>query len=181
MTDLLDDEKQQESNVDSPESSHEARRGSSSSDVTLSNAVTEADPKTLEMKPNPSSPSPALAPAHDYTIPGQGTQPIKIPLTVTDAPEVLGYAFPQWKKWLILSVVFIVQCSMNFNASVYANGVPFLTEKFGITAQKARVGQMVFLISYAFGCELWAPWSEELGRWGVLQASLALVNCESQC
>jgi hypothetical protein len=100
----------------------------------------------------------------------------KIPLTERDAPEVLGFAYPQSKKWLILSVIFIVQCSMNFNASIYANGVGFLQEKFDISAQKARVGQMVFLVCYAFGCELWAPWSEELGRWGVLQASLALVN-----
>jgi MFS family permease len=29
---------------------------------------------------------------------------------------------------------------------------------------------------YAFGCELWAPWSEELGRKPILQASLFLVN-----
>ena len=35
---------------------------------------------------------------------------------------------------------------------------------------------MIFLITYAFGCELWAPWSEELGRKGVLQASLFFVN-----
>ena len=26
------------------------------------------------------------------------------------------------------------------------------------------------------GCELWAPWSEEFGRWPILQASLFLVN-----
>ena len=26
------------------------------------------------------------------------------------------------------------------------------------------------------GCELWAPWSEELGRKPILQASLFLVN-----
>lgn len=68
---------------------------------------------------------------------------------------------------------------MNFNASVYANGVPLLTEKFGISEQAARVGQMIFLIAYAFGCELWAPWSEELGRWPVLQVSLCLVNSTS--
>lgn len=30
--------------------------------------------------------------------------------------------------------------------------------------------------SYAFGCELWAPWSEELGRKPILQLSLFLVN-----
>lgn len=70
---------------------------------------------------------------------------------------------------------------MNFNASVYANGVPLLSEKFGISEQAARVGQMVFLIAYAFGCELWAPWSEELGRWPVLQLSLFLVNSKRCC
>lgn len=35
---------------------------------------------------------------------------------------------------------------------------------------------MIFLISYAFGCELWAPWSEEFGRWPILQLSLFFVN-----
>ena len=35
---------------------------------------------------------------------------------------------------------------------------------------------MIFLVCYAFGCELWAPWSEEIGRFPVLQASLFLVN-----
>jgi len=100
----------------------------------------------------------------------------KIALTEAGAPEVLGYAYPTWKKWSILCVIFIVQCSMNFNASIYANGVGFLTEKFDISAQAARVGQMIFLVSYAFGCELWAPWSEELGRWPTLQLSLFFVN-----
>lgn len=37
-------------------------------------------------------------------------------------------------------------------------------------------GAMIFLVFYAFGCELWAPWSEELGRKPVLQLSLFLVN-----
>lgn len=32
------------------------------------------------------------------------------------------------------------------------------------------------LIAYGFGCELWAPWSEEMGRRPILQASLFLVN-----
>jgi MFS family permease len=65
---------------------------------------------------------------------------------------------------------------MNFNASIYGNSVDGMTEEFHISAQAARVGQAVFLIAYAFGCELWAPWSEEYGRWIVLQLSLGLVN-----
>ncbi|KAF2153894.1 MFS general substrate transporter [Myriangium duriaei CBS 260.36] len=97
-----------------------------------------------------------------------------------DAYEKLGFSWPWYKKWTILTVIFVVQCSMNFNASVYASSVDVLAEPppkgFGISKQAARVGQCVFLITYAFGCELWAPWSEEVGRWPVLQLSLFLVN-----
>lgn len=80
---------------------------------------------------------------------------------------------------MILSVIFIVQVSMNFNASVYGNVVTPLSEHFHISLQAARVGQMTFLIAYAFGSELWAPWSEELGRKLILQLSLFFVNSES--
>jgi hypothetical protein len=37
----------------------------------------------------------------------------------TDAWEVLGYSFPTWRKWQILGVVFLIQISMNLNASMY--------------------------------------------------------------
>lgn len=93
-----------------------------------------------------------------------------------DAYDRLGFSFPSYKKWTILTVIFIVQCSMNFNASVYSNAVDGMSSTFHISEQAARVGQCVFLICYAFGCELWAPWSEEIGRWPVLQLSLGLVN-----
>lgn len=65
---------------------------------------------------------------------------------------------------------------MNFNTSVYPNVVTPLSEHFHISEQAARVGQMTFLVAYAFGCELWAPWSEEFGRWPIMQLSLFLVN-----
>ncbi|KAI4842335.1 MFS transporter [Aureobasidium sp. EXF-8845] len=100
----------------------------------------------------------------------------KIILTEDDCYEELGFCFPTWKKWTILSVIFIVQVSMNFNTSLYSNAITGMTEEFGISAQAARCGAMIFLVLYAFGCELWAPWSEELGRWPILQLSLFLVN-----
>jgi MFS family permease len=100
----------------------------------------------------------------------------KIEIQEPDNWEILAFSYPTSKKWLILLVIFLVQVSMNFNASVYANAVAPLSEHFGITEAKARLGQMIFLIAYAFGSELWAPWSEELGRWPVMQLSLALVN-----
>jgi predicted MFS family arabinose efflux permease len=51
-----------------------------------------------------------------------------------------------------------------------------IAEHFGISTQKARIGQMIYLVAYSFGCELWAPWSEEFGRWPILQLSMLLIN-----
>ena len=90
--------------------------------------------------------------------------------------EELGFSFPSWKKWTILSIIFLVQVSMNFNTSLYSNGLKGISAEFHVSEQGARCGAMIFLVLYAFGCELWAPWSEEFGRFWVLQASLFLVN-----
>lgn len=88
----------------------------------------------------------------------------------------LGFDFPSRKKWAILSVIFLVQTSMNFNASVYGNSITGMQEEFHISSQTSKIGQAVFLIAYGFGSELWAPWSEEIGRFPIMQASLFLVN-----
>jgi len=78
----------------------------------------------------------------------------RVELSELDAPEVLGTAFSTKKKWTILSVIFLVQCSMNMNASIYSSGVGHLQDKFSISAQGARAGQLAFLIAYGFGCEV---------------------------
>ncbi|DAA74757.1 TPA_exp: putative MFS multidrug transporter [Trichophyton benhamiae CBS 112371] len=88
----------------------------------------------------------------------------------------LPFSYPCWKKWTILVIIFFVQVSMNFNTSIYANAIVPMASHFSISEATARLGQMSFLIAYAFGSELWAPWSEELGRWPVMQLSLLLVN-----
>ncbi|KAI1004617.1 hypothetical protein K3495_g3596 [Podosphaera aphanis] len=97
-------------------------------------------------------------------------------LTEEACYDELGYSFSTTKKWTILTVIFIVQLSMNFNTSLYSNAIPGIIDEFNISAQAARCGAMIFLVLYAFGCELWAPWSEELGRKPILQLSLFLVN-----
>ncbi len=93
-----------------------------------------------------------------------------------DCYDELGFGFPTWKKWTILTIIFLVQVSMNFNTSLYSNAVKGIHKEFGVSEQAARCGAMIFLVLYAFGCELWAPWSEEFGRKPILQLSLGLVN-----
>jgi phage shock protein PspC (stress-responsive transcriptional regulator) len=89
----------------------------------------------------------------------------KVELTEDEAYDKLGYTLPEWRKWSILVLILLIQTSMNSNASMYGFAVEGIAEEFGVSETKARLGQALFLIFYAFGCELWAPWSEELGRW----------------
>ncbi|KAI0411565.1 MFS general substrate transporter [Xylaria grammica] len=106
------------------------------------------------------------------TIENAGKREIK----EEDCENELGFAFSDRKKWWILTVIFLVQTSMNFNTSLYSNGLVGISEKFNVSEQAARVGAAIYLITYAFGCELWAPWSEEFGRKPILQLSLFLTN-----
>lgn len=93
-----------------------------------------------------------------------------------EAWDKLAYTWPKWKKAIYLASIAGIQISMNLNTSIYPSAVNPLVEHFGITQQKARVGQMIYLLFYSFGCELWAPWSEEFGRWPILQLSMLLIN-----
>ncbi|KAJ5704170.1 MFS general substrate transporter [Penicillium malachiteum] len=97
-------------------------------------------------------------------------------LKENDCYEILAYSWPRWKKWTYLAAVACVQVSMNFNTSVFPNAVSPLSEAFNISEQEARTGQMAYLVTYSIGCELWAPWSEEFGRWPILQLSMFLIN-----
>jgi len=93
-----------------------------------------------------------------------------------DCWDKLGFSFPRWKRWGIILIISAIQISMNFNTSVYPNTLAMLPEEFDIGLQKARVSQLLFMIPYAIGCELWAPLSEQWGRWPIMQISLGLVN-----
>ena len=56
----------------------------------------------------------------------------RVVLKEEDAYHVLGFSFPTWKKWAVLTSVFIVQISMNFNAAIYGNAGAGMVEEFDI-------------------------------------------------
>jgi hypothetical protein len=84
----------------------------------------------------------------------------KVELTEDECYDELGFSFSNTKKWMILTVIFLVQTSMNFNTSLYSNAIGGISSEYNVSEQAARVGAAIFLVFYAFGCELWAPWSE---------------------
>ena len=58
-------------------------------------------------------------------------------------PEKIAFAYPSWKKWTIISAIFVIQCSMNAHASLYGNAVSGLIKQFSISSQAARIGPCV--------------------------------------
>ncbi|KAJ0123268.1 mfs multidrug [Diaporthe amygdali] len=96
-------------------------------------------------------------------------------VTKEEAEGYTAYAYTTRLKWGILTVLWMAQIAMNMNGSLYANAQVSMANFFDVSIQTTTYGNMIFLMSYAFGCELWAPWSEELGRKWLMQASMALV------
>jgi hypothetical protein len=90
----------------------------------------------------------------------------KVELTEEDCWDELGFSYPTWKKWMILTVIFLVQTSMNFNTSLYSNGLQGISDQFDVSEQAARVGAAIFLVTYAFGCELWVSFGGFFTRLG---------------
>jgi hypothetical protein len=74
-------------------------------------------------------------------------------LSEDEAESSLAFSFPTWKKWMILVQILFIQTSMNSSASMYGFAVDGLAEKYDVSKDTARLGQMAFLIAYAFGCE----------------------------
>ncbi|KAH9907171.1 major facilitator superfamily domain-containing protein [Xylariomycetidae sp. FL2044] len=105
----------------------------------------------------------------------RGTREPQI-ITPEQCGTELGFQWAPRAKIVHLIVTFLVQVSMNLNTTLYSNAIAGMAGEFGTTEDAARWGAAGFLVAYAFGCELWAPWSEEFGRRWVLQASLSLVG-----
>ncbi|KAI1473198.1 MFS general substrate transporter [Daldinia caldariorum] len=102
---------------------------------------------------------------------------VPVPIRPSDCGDGMPTRWTEEVKRRVLWVIFLVQVSMNLNTTLYSNGLEGIAAEFGVTTFQVRWGgAAAFLIAYAFGCELWAPWSEEYGRREVLQASLLFVN-----
>ncbi|KAK3626070.1 hypothetical protein LTR22_023286 [Elasticomyces elasticus] len=56
----------------------------------------------------------------------------KYEITEDDCYSELGYEFSNKKKWYILTIIFIVQVSMNFNTSLYGNAVKGISTEFSM-------------------------------------------------
>jgi len=124
----------------------------SSSSSTDHNAYEHNHPVDESNKRQPGCAGCGLSGQHDE-VKGETLADGRMVIDEEEFYDATGFAFSERKKWTILTVIFLVQCSMNFNASVYGNVASILQDKFSITDEYSRAGQASFLIAYGFGCE----------------------------
>src|SRR5277367_4812626 len=99
---------------------------------------------------------------HKY--PGSGTH---------DDPYVVEYIhndrrnpmlFPMWKKWAITILVAFATLAVAFVSAAYTGGVAQIIKEFNVSVEVVTLGVSLFVLGFAIGPLLWAPFSEMYGR-----------------
>jgi hypothetical protein len=72
--------------------------------------------------------------------------------------------FPEWKKWFITLTVAIATLAVAFVSSAYSGAVAQILEEFHSSEEVGILGISLFVLGFAIGPLLWAPFSELYGR-----------------
>ena len=72
--------------------------------------------------------------------------------------------FPQWKKWFITLTVAIATLAVAFVSSAYSGAVAQILVEFHSSEEVGTLGISLFVLGFAIGPLLWAPFSELYGR-----------------
>jgi multidrug resistance protein len=100
----------------------------------------------------------------NHRYPGSGTH---------DDPYVVEYIhndrrnpmlFPMWKKWAITILVAFATLAVAFVSAAYTGGVTQIIEEFNVSDEVVTLGVSLFVLGFAIGPLLWAPFSEIYGR-----------------
>lgn len=99
---------------------------------------------------------------HKYSGSGTVNKPYIVEFIPDDPRNPMG--FPMWKKWAITLLVAFATLAVSFVSSAYAGGIEELISEFGVSIEVATMGIALFVLGFAIGPLLWAPFSELYGR-----------------
>jgi len=95
---------------------------------------------------------------------GAGTETDPYIVTWIDEDPVNPMNYPQWLKWMIVSLVAIATLAVAFVSSAYSGGIEEILSEFGIVQIIGTLGISLFVLGFAVGPLMWAPMSELFGR-----------------
>lgn len=99
---------------------------------------------------------------YDYEGAGTEDDPYVVHWMETDLRNPMTWS--QMKKWTItVSMAFSV-LAVSFCSSAYSGGIPQIMAEFRSSAEVTTLGISLFVVGFALGPLLWAPFSELYGR-----------------
>ncbi|GAA5841535.1 hypothetical protein JCM3766R1_003979 [Sporobolomyces carnicolor] len=139
---------------------------------------TNSATSTLAGAPEPSDKMPKTSslsdPEKGFTQPtykGEGTEASPYIVTWQENDPENPMNFSSTKKWLItLNAAFATLC-VAFASSVYSGGIRQMIVFFGQDIEVLTLGISLFVLGFAFGPLLWAPFSEQWGRKNIFLVS----------
>lgn len=72
--------------------------------------------------------------------------------------------FPEWKKWFITLTVALATLAVAFVSSAYSGAVAQVLVQFHSSEEVGILGISLFVLGFAVGPLMWAPFSELYGR-----------------
>ncbi|TPX14316.1 uncharacterized protein E0L32_005512 [Thyridium curvatum] len=100
----------------------------------------------------------------NYKYSGHGTS--ESPYVVEWIPDDPHnpFNFPRWKKWAITILQAFATLAVTFVSSAYSGGVREIILYFHISSEVSILGVSLFVLGFAIGPLIWAPFSEFFGR-----------------
>jgi predicted MFS family arabinose efflux permease len=83
---------------------------------------------------------------------------------------------PLWIKWALVAIVSICTLAVSFVSSAYVGGMDQIVEAFDVDELIATLGVDLYVLGFAIGAILWAPFSEIYGRQAVLFATYGAMT-----
>jgi hypothetical protein len=100
----------------------------------------------------------------DYPYRGSGTEndPYQVEFIENDPRN--PQTFSNVKKWFITMTVSLATLAVAFTSSAYSGGTKQIIAEFGSSQELVTAGVSLFVLGFAIGPLLWAPFSELYGR-----------------
>lgn len=112
----------------------------------------------------------------DHKYQGSGTEEDPYVLEFIPNDPRNPMLFPDWKKWALTVAVAIATLAVAFASSAYSGGVSQIIEEFHTSSEIATLGISLFVLGFAIGPLLWAPFSELYGRQVLFIGTYALLT-----
>ncbi|CAA9958501.1 Benomyl/methotrexate resistance protein [Pyrenophora teres f. maculata] len=100
----------------------------------------------------------------EYEYEGEGTDedPYVVEWIENDPRNPM--TFPKMKKWIMALAVANSVLVVSFCSSAFSGGVQQIMREFGVSQEIVTLGLSLFVLGFALGPLLWAPFSELYGR-----------------